>query len=351
MRVNIYYGGRGLIDDPTLYVLEKITKVLDELRVTVERYNLYEDKRAITVLPKTLKEADGVILAASLEWFGFGGFLHQFLDACWLYGDKEKLSHMYMMPVVMATTYGEREAEYSLIRAWEMLGGVPGEGICAYVDNHVEFEMNAQFGLMIEKKTENLYRTISKKEDYTVIIEKKAENLYRTISQKIKNLPTSNQAVKRSISRTPQLELTPQESEQLSEYVSNDDYVKKQKEDIEELASLFKGMLGEEKDEDDYVERLKSHFFPMEGLKAVFRIDLVEEKSSLIIDINDSKLNCYRGTVEQADVTAKVKTAVFKQVLDGTKTFQSAFMSGELSAQGNFKILRNFDTIFRFQNI
>ena len=73
MRVNIYYGGRGLIDDPTLYVLEKITKVLDELRVTVERYNLYEDKRAITVLPKTLKEADGVILAASLEWFGFGG--------------------------------------------------------------------------------------------------------------------------------------------------------------------------------------------------------------------------------------------------------------------------------------
>ena len=126
---------------------------------------------------------------------------------------------------------------------------------------------------------------------------------------------------------------------------------KKQKEDIEELASLFKGMLGEEKDEDDYVERLKSHFFPMEGLKAVFRIDLVEEKSSLIIDINDSKLNCYRGTVEQADVTAKVKTAVFEQVLDGTKTFQSAFMSGELSAQGNFKILRNFDTIFRFQNI
>lgn len=55
---------------------------------------------------------------------------------------------------------------------------------------------------------------------------------------------------------------------------------------------MFKGMLGEEKDEDDYVERLKSHFFPMEGLKAVFRIDLVEEKSSLIIDINDSKLNC-----------------------------------------------------------
>lgn len=47
--------------------------------------------------------------------------------------------------------------------------------------------------------------TFEMNEDYTVIIEKKAENLYRTISQKIKNLPTSNQAVKRSISRTPQI--------------------------------------------------------------------------------------------------------------------------------------------------
>ena len=47
MRVNIYYGGRGLIDDPTIFVMERITKVLEELRVTVERYNLYEEKSNI----------------------------------------------------------------------------------------------------------------------------------------------------------------------------------------------------------------------------------------------------------------------------------------------------------------
>lgn len=329
MKVNIYYGGRGLIDDPTLYVLEKITKVLDELRVTVERYNLYEDKRAITVLPKTLKDADGIILAASVEWFGIGGFLQQFLDACWLYGDKDKIARTYMLPVVMATTYGEREAEYSLIRAWEMLGGVPGEGLCAYVDNHVEFETNAQFSLMIEKK---------------------AENFYRMISKKAVAFPNSSMEVKKTVLRSSNLSLTPQESEQLSEYVSNDNYVKKQKEDIEELASLFKGMLGEGDEADDYITRLQEHFFPMDGLKAVFRLDLIDENSSLVIEINEDQLNCYRGTVEQADVTAKIKTSVFEEVLNGTKSFQSAFMSGDLSAQGNFKILRNFDTIFRFQN-
>lgn len=330
MKVNIYYGGRGLIDDPNLFVLEKITQVLDELRVSVERYNLYEDKRAITVLPKTLKDADGIILAASVEWIGIGGLLQQFLDACWLYGDKEKISQLYMLPVVMATTYGEREAEFSLIRAWEMLGGIPSEGLCAYVENHVEFETNAQFCLMIEKK---------------------AENFYRMISKKSVAFPNSSMEVKNTLLRSSSLPLTPQESEQLSEYVSNDNYVKKQKEDIEELASLFKGMLGESDDSDEYIKRLTENFYPLDGLKAVFQIDLLDENSSLVIEIDEDQLKCYRGTVKNADVTAKVRTKVFEGIMNGKKTFQSAFMSGDLSAQGNFKILRNFDTIFRFPEL
>ena len=59
MKVNIYYGGRGLLDDPTLYVLNKMEEVLRELRVTVERINIYEHKNEIATLPQTMKEADG----------------------------------------------------------------------------------------------------------------------------------------------------------------------------------------------------------------------------------------------------------------------------------------------------
>ena len=44
MNVNIYYGGRGLVDDPTITVLNKITDVLNELRLNVEKYNLFEMK-------------------------------------------------------------------------------------------------------------------------------------------------------------------------------------------------------------------------------------------------------------------------------------------------------------------
>ena len=87
MKINIYYGGRGLLDDPTQYVLKKMQNVFTELRVTVERYNIFEYKNSISTLPQTMKDADGIILATTVEWLGIGGFMYQFLDACWLYGD------------------------------------------------------------------------------------------------------------------------------------------------------------------------------------------------------------------------------------------------------------------------
>ena len=75
MKVNIYYGGRGLLDDPTLYVVGKMEEVLKELRVTVERYNIFEKKNSISTLPNTFKDADGIILATTVEWLGIGGYM------------------------------------------------------------------------------------------------------------------------------------------------------------------------------------------------------------------------------------------------------------------------------------
>ena len=95
----------------------------------VTRYNLYEQKNGITMLPNTLKEADGVILAVHIEWLGIGGFMQQFLDACWLYADKERIKNIYMLPIVMANTFGEKEGELVLQKAWELLGGITCKGI------------------------------------------------------------------------------------------------------------------------------------------------------------------------------------------------------------------------------
>lgn len=330
MKVNIYYGGRGLIEDTTIYVMNKLTEVLEELRVEVNRYNLYEGKTNISVLPNTLKDVDGIILATPVEWFGIGGYMQQFLDACWLYGDKEKIKKIYMLPVVMASTYGERDAQYTLIKAWEILGGMPIEGLCAYVDDNVEFETNP---------------------DYASAIEHKAEDFYRIINQKKKMFPSSMLELKQNVLQNTNIDLTPQETEQLSKYVSDDTYVKQQKEDIEELTQMFKQMLGDtshNETSDEFISKLKASFCPIKDFDASYAIHLTDKDKTLVAEIAGEQLNCYYGTKEDVEVFAKSSSEVFHKIVDGKVTFQKAFMAGEITAKGNFKTLRMFDTVFQF---
>lgn len=329
MKINIYYGGRGFIEDPTLYVITKLTEVLTELRVTVNRYNLYEEKNQIAMLAKTLKEADGVILATTIEWYGIGGYMQQFLDACWLYGDKEYLSNLYMLPVVISTACWEREGELFLTKSWEMLGGIPCNGLKAYVENHVDFETSSTYGLIIEKQ---------------------AELFYKTINQKTKMLPASNSIIRNNILRGNSNNLTPQENEQLSVYVSDDTYVKKQKEDIEELAQIFKGMLGGDKNEkeEDLLPLLKSKFKPVNDNDVIYVITFLESGKNLVVEVVNKSLTCYFDEKEDADTYIKASLSTMKKITEGVTTMQKAFMSGDITAKGNFNTLRVFDQIFPF---
>ena len=330
MKIYIYYGGRGLMDDPTLYVINKMQEVLEELHVTVQRFNLYELKNSITTLPQTLKEADGIILATTVEWFGIGGYMQQFLDACWLYGDKEKIAKTYMCPIVMSTTYGEREGKLNLANAWEILGGLPCSGICGYIADTSIFEGN---------------------EEYNKIIEKKAENMYRTINQKMASLPASNQAVKKMVSITKNIDLTPQESEQLSHYAADDSYVRRQKEDIQELTSLFRDMMGSsdtDGSEEEYISAFQSHFVPQSGFKAVYKIQIEGKKKPLIIEVNGPECKYHYGSCDGFDVEIQMSRETMDDIIYARMTFQRAFMGGAMKMKGDFKILRTLDQIFAF---
>lgn len=331
MKVNIYYGGRGLIDDPAIFAMNKVMTVLEELNIKVKKYNLYEDKRGISVLPKTLKEVDAVIIAASVEWMGIGGLLWQFLDACWLYGDKEKLASLYMMPVVISTTYGEKDAQFTLVKAWEMLGGIPCDGICAYVSDHVAFETSTE---------------------YTYLIEKKTENFYRTFSKKLSSFPSSAMEVKENVLRPKAISLTPQESEQLSMYVSNDSYVKQQKEDIQELTQMFKKMMGDsalDSKEKPYVAEFRQAFHPIPNVGITFSWEITEFPENLIIRVDHDKLECFYGEAESPDAKLKSSRQIVDKVVYGEQPLQTAFMAGEVTVMGNFKVLHTFDTLFRFK--
>ena len=328
MRVNIYYGGRGLMDDPTLFVINKMQEVLEELNVKVERFMLNELKNSITTLPQTLKDVDGVILATTVEWYGIGGYMQQFLDACWLYGDKEKISKIYMCPVVMSTTYGEREGKMNLAVAWEILGGKPCSGICGYMTNLAELENS---------------------DDYRLLIEKKAENVYRSIKQKAVNFPCSNQAVQQKVSLSPNIDLTPQESEQLSQYAADDSYVQRQKEDIQELANMFRDMMDQgKKSQDSYRSKFESNFQPLPGFKAVYKIVVVDTGETIILQVNGRDLTCLNEWSDKIDVEAHISQEAMDEIMAGRMTFQRAFMGGAMKMRGDFKVLRTMDTIFVF---
>lgn len=331
MNIHIYYGGRGLIDDPTLYVINKMQEVLEELHVKVTRYNLHECKNSIVTLPQTLKDADGVILASTVEWYGIGGYMMQFLDACWLYGDKEIISNIYMCPIVMSTTYGEREGKLTLATAWEILGGRPCSGICGYIADSTSLEMNQQ---------------------YTTIIEKKAENMYRTIKQKIFSFPASNQAVKKMVAITNPVDLTPQESEQLSEYASDDSYVQRQKEDIQELANLFRDMMNEDAEgsKEKYVESFRKAFKAQPDSDAVYKFNIEDKKTALFIKVSSGKLECSWEEIKGVTVEVSLESSVLEDVQAGRMTFQRAFMSGAMRMKGDFKVLRTLDAVFVFNN-
>lgn len=329
MKVNIYYGGRGLLEDPTLYVINKMEQVLTELQVEVRLYNIYEQKNTISMLPQTLKDADGIILATTVEWLGIGGYMNQFLDACWLYADKTALATTYMQPVVMSTTYGEREAMVTLENAWEILGGLPCSGFCGYVEDVKEFRENTE---------------------YAHIIEKKVETLYRTISQHTKGLPTSNQAVKRSILRTSQLELSPQESEQLSKFVSDEEYVQTQKADIADLTSMFRDMMGQKNEDstNEYMNDFKVHFRGNPEFSAKYLFMIEGKTQPLFVNVMGDQLECHYGKEDNIDVYMKLNSNIMDNIVAGRETFQRAFSVGDMTAKGNFRTLRMLDELFDF---
>lgn len=317
------------MDDPTLFVLNKMKEVLEELRVTVECFQLYELKNSITTLPQTLKSADGVILATTVEWYGIGGYMQQFLDSCWLYGDKEKIGKIYMCPIVMSTTYGERDGKLDLITAWEILGGLPCDGICGYITDTAMLEQN---------------------EEYIRIIEKKAENLYRTINQRMACLPTSNQAVKQKVAITKNINFTPQESEQLSQYVSDDTYVQRQKADIQELASMFRDLMGssEKDDTTEFLKDIQEHFRPQPGISGSYKVMIENKKTPLVIEVNGGDFQCYYGEGSHVDVEMQMTRDVFEDIIAGRNTFQGSFMAGDMKMKGDFKILRALDQVLIF---
>ena len=133
-------------------------------------------------------------------------------------------------------------------------------------------------------------------------------------------------------------------------YVSDDSYVKQQKEDIEELTSMFKDMLGKSVSEEKapFVKDFQNHFVAQEAFRATYSITIEGYKNPLYIEVDNDRLEVHYGQKDEIDVYAKMSVEVMQSIVDGRMTFQRAFMTGEMTAKGNFKTLRMLDQVFLF---
>ena len=136
----------------------------------------------------------------------------------------------------------------------------------------------------------------------------------------------------------------------MSRYAADDGYVQRQKEDIQELASMFRDMLNEKDgtSQDTFVQRFHQVFKPQPGFSASYALKLDENEDALVIRVDGAELECYCGTVEDPEVEITATSDIIEDIIAGRMSFQSAFMSGAMKMKGNFRVMRMLDNLFAF---
>ncbi len=66
------------------------------------------------------------------------------------------------------------------------------------------------------------------------------------------------------------------------------------------------------------------------------------------VEIHNEEIQIHYGQNEKVDIYAKLSTGVMDNIVQGRMTFQRAFMTGEMTAKGNFKTLKMLDQVFIF---
>lgn len=115
---------------------------------------------------------------------------------------------------------------------------------------------------------------------------------------------------------------------------------------------MFKAMLGDDagqKEEEPYIQEFKDAFQPIPNVALSFQWELTDIQKKLVFEIDNGTLNCYYGEKEDADVEIRSTKQVLEKVIHGEAPLQTAFMGGELTAKGNFRVLHTFDSLFRFR--
>lgn len=335
----IVYGAEGYADDPTLVVVDRVSKVLTELNTRIVRLDLYKEDVNIVHFFSELEDAQAIILATTVEWIGIGGKLQTFLDQCWRFGNKKYFENTYLFGIVISKQCYERDTYNYLLKSWELLGGLEGGSICARFENSVSLETDKAMLAAIDKKTEEFYR-----------IAYKSRTVLPTsirLNKIMVEVPTGQMDIRTE----PALEQHDQTNS--IPYIQDYDvFVEKQQKDIEDISNLLKSKLGHTitEAEPNEVEMFKKAFRNNDdsvNIRLTWNV-LDKKNKNISLEIKGKKINAVFGSWPDVTLTISSSYKVLQKVLEGKMTIQRAFMTGEIKAKGDFTIIYRMDGLFKF---
>ena len=94
-----------------------------------------------------------------------------------------------------------------------------------------------------------------------------------------------------------------------------------QESDID-TSALISNILNKANSDDEYINAFKSHFNPIPGMALSFALSISDQNRTLVLDMDNSKLNCYYGEKEDATATIKSNHIVIDRIISGEVSLQ-----------------------------
>lgn len=316
--ITIVYGGLSIEDNPTKLACERIAEVFTELGLTVVSYDLItQDKEKVL---ESLRQSAGVVLATTVEWFGIGYVMQQFLDECYLVKRDGMFDEIPLFSIVFSRNKMEKEASDYLNSAWQMLGGWKGVEVYGSFSNRYELLTNGEALTFIEKKAEQFYR-YGLQQSYQLPHSLSGESSFKERSIPLEKEEQAKESAEMSDHKKNVVALSEKLKAKLEEKTKA---IAIGLTDL--LAERYKGYTDKE-----YLVQFQMGSGEGENIAALFK---------------PSGIYCYYGQEEDAVLTVNIDEELLRQILAQKISFRRAFMTGKLSVKGELNLLYKLDEFF-----
>ncbi len=304
---------------PARYALLRVKEVFDELGMTTELWDLTAADQ--TAVLRALAEATGAVIAVTVDWYGVGGHLQSFLDACHLYKAEGLLEGLPLLSIVLGKSGYEREAEQHLTMSWRLLGGWQGESITGAFAEADELAANAAAREWIEKKAEQYYRySLNQSYQLPWLLSAQGNQREAQAEQRSDMLPTPEASA-----------------------------LKKERANVQALSNKLKLKLEQKTRQtgQSLVELVRQNYRGRADGEYRLQFMLRDKPSeNMAVLIKPMGIHAYAGMEEDVMLTISLEEELLRRCLNGELSFQRAFMTGQLTAKGELTMLYKMDEFF-----